>query len=115
MAGLGAVVAGVVVEPDGFAAGLVVVVPVAGLVVAGLAVVVPNAGFVVVAAGFVLWVVVPVAGFIAGFAVGVVVVAAGLLAGFAGLMIFTVSKTLSKASLIPHNNPLLKESVIHIS
>lgn len=39
----------------------------------------------------------------------------GLLAGFAGLMIFSVSRTLSKASLVPHNNPLLKESVIHIS
>lgn len=39
----------------------------------------------------------------------------GLLAGFAGLMIFSVSRTLSKASLIPNNNPLLKESVIHIS
>lgn len=39
----------------------------------------------------------------------------GLFAGFAGLMIFTVSRTLSKASLVPHNNPLLKESVIHIS
>lgn len=39
----------------------------------------------------------------------------GLLCGFVGLMIFTVSNTLSKASLIPHNNPLLKESVIHIS
>ncbi|MGC4058807.1 MAG: quinol:cytochrome C oxidoreductase [Chitinophagaceae bacterium] len=39
----------------------------------------------------------------------------GLLAGFVGLLIFSVSKTLSKASLVPHNNPLLKESVIHIS
>jgi hypothetical protein len=39
----------------------------------------------------------------------------GLLCGFVGLMIFTVSNTLSKASLIPHNNPLLKETVIHIS
>lgn len=39
----------------------------------------------------------------------------GLLAGFVGLMIFSVSKTLSKASLVPQNNPLLKESVIHIS
>jgi hypothetical protein len=39
----------------------------------------------------------------------------GLLAGFVGLLIFTVSNTLSKASLVPNNNPLLKESVIHIS
>lgn len=39
----------------------------------------------------------------------------GLLCGFVGLLIFTVSKTLSKASLIPQNNPLLKEAVIHIS
>lgn len=39
----------------------------------------------------------------------------GLLAGFVGLLIFSVSRTLSKASLIPQNNPLLKEAVIHIS
>jgi hypothetical protein len=39
----------------------------------------------------------------------------GLLAGFVGLLIFTVSRTLSKASTIAHNNPLLKETVIHIS
>ncbi len=39
----------------------------------------------------------------------------GLLCGFSGLMMFTVTKTMSKASLIPFNNPMLKESVIHIS
>lgn len=39
----------------------------------------------------------------------------GIFAGFTGLLIFTVTRTLSKASLITHNNPLLKESVIHIS
>lgn len=39
----------------------------------------------------------------------------GIFAGFVGLLIFTVSKTLSKASLIPHNHPLLKETLIHQS
>jgi hypothetical protein len=39
----------------------------------------------------------------------------GIFTGFAGLLILTVTRTLSKASLITHNNPLLKESVIHIS
>jgi len=39
----------------------------------------------------------------------------GIFAGFIGLLIFSVSKTLSKASLVPGNNPLLKETIIHIS
>ena len=39
----------------------------------------------------------------------------GIFAGFAGLFIFVVSRTLTKSSLVPHNNPLLKEAVIHIS
>ncbi|MBS1774459.1 MAG: quinol:cytochrome C oxidoreductase [Bacteroidetes bacterium] len=39
----------------------------------------------------------------------------GIFAGFAGLLIFSVSKTLTKSSLVPHNNPLLKETIIHLS
>jgi hypothetical protein len=39
----------------------------------------------------------------------------GIFAGFAGIMIFCVSRTLAKASLIPNNNIFLKEAVIHIS
>lgn len=39
----------------------------------------------------------------------------GILAGFAGLMMISVARTLSKASLIPSNNPLLKETVLHVS
>ncbi len=39
----------------------------------------------------------------------------GIFAGFAGVLIFTVSKTLSKHSLVPVNNMLLKETVIHHS
>ncbi|MEI8279285.1 MAG: quinol:cytochrome C oxidoreductase [Bacteroidota bacterium] len=39
----------------------------------------------------------------------------GIFAGFAGLMIFAVSRTLTKSSLVPNNNPLLKEAVIHQS
>lgn len=39
----------------------------------------------------------------------------GIFAGFIGLLIFSVSKTLSKASLVPVNNPLLKETIIHVS
>lgn len=39
----------------------------------------------------------------------------GVFAGFAGLMILTVSKTLASADLIPHNNILLKETVVHLS
>lgn len=39
----------------------------------------------------------------------------GIFAGFIGLLIFTVSNTLSKTSLIPNNHPLLKEAVLHQS
>ena len=39
----------------------------------------------------------------------------GIFMGFAGLLIFTVSRTLTKSSLIPHNNLLLKEAVVHLS
>ncbi|NDC39992.1 MAG: quinol:cytochrome C oxidoreductase, partial [Chitinophagia bacterium] len=39
----------------------------------------------------------------------------GIFMGFAGILIFTVSNTLSKESLIPENNLLLKETLIHIS
>ena len=39
----------------------------------------------------------------------------GIFAGFAGVMIFTVSRTLAKADLIPHNNSFLKEAVVHLS
>ncbi len=39
----------------------------------------------------------------------------GIFMGFVGILIFTVSRTLSKASLVPHNNILLKETVIHIA
>jgi hypothetical protein len=37
----------------------------------------------------------------------------GTFAGFIGVLIFTVSRTLSKASLVAENNVLLKETVIH--
>jgi len=39
----------------------------------------------------------------------------GIFAGFAGVLIWTVSNTLTKASLIPNNHPLLKEAVLHQS
>ena len=39
----------------------------------------------------------------------------GIFMGFAGILIFAVSRTLSKASLIPANNLLLKEASIHIA
>ena len=39
----------------------------------------------------------------------------GILAGFAGLMMISVATTLSKAPLVPTNNPLLKETVLHLS
>jgi hypothetical protein len=39
----------------------------------------------------------------------------GIFMGFAGLLIFLVSRTLSKASLVPNNNILLKETVVHIA
>lgn len=39
----------------------------------------------------------------------------GIFMGFAGMLIFLVSRTLSKASLIPSNNLLLKETLVHLS
>lgn len=39
----------------------------------------------------------------------------GILLGFVGVMILTVSKTLSKSNLIPENNPMLKETIVHLS
>ncbi len=39
----------------------------------------------------------------------------GILAGFAGLLIYTVGRTLTKSSLVPNNNPLLKEAILHQS
>jgi hypothetical protein len=39
----------------------------------------------------------------------------GVFMGFVGVLIFAVSRTLAKESLIPHNNALLKEAIIHLS
>jgi len=39
----------------------------------------------------------------------------GIFMGFVGILIFSVSRTLAKASLIPHNNILLKETAVHLS
>jgi hypothetical protein len=39
----------------------------------------------------------------------------GIPCGFAGILILVVSRTLSKANLIPVNNPFLKEALIHVS
>lgn len=39
----------------------------------------------------------------------------GIPCGFAGIMILAVSRTLSKANLIPTNHPFLKETLIHVS
>jgi hypothetical protein len=39
----------------------------------------------------------------------------GIFMGFVGVLIFSVSRTLAKASLIPNNNVLLKETVVHLS
>jgi hypothetical protein len=39
----------------------------------------------------------------------------GIFAGFVGILIFSVSRTLAAASLVPKNNVLLKETIIHIS
>lgn len=39
----------------------------------------------------------------------------GMLCGFVGLIIFLVSNKLTKAPMVPQNNPLLKETIIHIS
>lgn len=37
----------------------------------------------------------------------------GISAGFLGLVIFLTAKYLTKASLLPKNHPLIKESIIH--
>lgn len=39
----------------------------------------------------------------------------GIFAGFAGVMIFVVSRTLTRSSLVPNNHPLLKEAILHQS
>jgi len=39
----------------------------------------------------------------------------GIFMGFAGILIFAVSRTLTKSSLVPNNNILLKETVVHIA
>jgi hypothetical protein len=39
----------------------------------------------------------------------------GIFAGFIGILIFTVSRTLARTSLVPNNHPLLKETVLHQS
>src|SRR5690606_10123646 len=39
----------------------------------------------------------------------------GVFAGFAGLLMFVVYNTLTKASLVPANHPLLKEAILHES
>lgn len=39
----------------------------------------------------------------------------GVFAGFAGLLMFLVYNTLTKASLVPVNNPFLKEAILHQS
>ena len=39
----------------------------------------------------------------------------GIFAGFVGVLILSVGTTLTKSSLVPNNNVLLKEAVIHQS
>jgi hypothetical protein len=39
----------------------------------------------------------------------------GIPCGFIGLMILVVSRTLSKANLVPQNHPFLKETLVHVS
>jgi hypothetical protein len=39
----------------------------------------------------------------------------GIFMGFVGILILSVARTLSKASLIPANNVLLKETIVHLS
>ena len=39
----------------------------------------------------------------------------GTFALFVGILIFTVARTLASASLVPKNNVLLKEGIVHIS
>ena len=37
----------------------------------------------------------------------------GTYLGFLGVFVFVVTRSLSKASIIPHNHPYLKESMAH--
>ncbi len=39
----------------------------------------------------------------------------GIFMGFAGVLIYSVSNTLTKSSLVPENNLMLKEAVVHLS
>ena len=39
----------------------------------------------------------------------------GIFMGFVGILIFSVSRTLTKSSLVPENNLMLKETVVHLS
>jgi len=39
----------------------------------------------------------------------------GIFMGFVGILILSVAKTLTKSSLVPNNNLLLKESIVHLS
>jgi len=39
----------------------------------------------------------------------------GIFSGFAGIVIYSVSRTLASAPLVPKNNVLIKEAIIHIS
>jgi hypothetical protein len=39
----------------------------------------------------------------------------GIFMGFAGVLIFSVSRTLTKSDLVPNNNILLKEAAVHLS
>ncbi len=39
----------------------------------------------------------------------------GIFMGFVGILIFAVSRTLTKSSLVPNNNLLLKETIVHLS
>ncbi len=39
----------------------------------------------------------------------------GIPAGFIGILMLAVAKTISKANVIPVNNPLLKETLVHVS
>jgi hypothetical protein len=39
----------------------------------------------------------------------------GIFMGFAGLLIFSVSRTLTQSSLVPNNHLMLKETVVHLS
>ncbi|MBK7692724.1 MAG: quinol:cytochrome C oxidoreductase [Bacteroidetes bacterium] len=39
----------------------------------------------------------------------------GIVCGFVGLVMYLVSNKLTKAPLVPQNNPLLKETIIHIA